>query len=55
MSKQNQKDSNFTPETIGGEKVVISASDLAGLDDRTTLETNRSGDDLMNGTPGNNR
>ncbi|WP_409300150.1 hypothetical protein [Peribacillus sp. SCS-155] len=50
--KQNDKNIDFTPETVGGQKVVKSAPDLAGLDDRTTLENNRSGDDLMNGTPG---
>lgn len=54
MSTPNKKKSEFTPEIKGGQKVVKSAPDLAGLDDRTTLDENRSGKDLMNGSPGHN-
>ncbi|WP_158553425.1 hypothetical protein [Peribacillus saganii] len=50
MSKRNGNDSNAAPDIKGGQKVVKTSPELAGLDDRTSLESNRSGNDLMGGT-----
>ncbi|WP_180954110.1 hypothetical protein [Bacillus sp. M6-12] len=50
MSGRNKNRSDSTPEIKGGQKVIKTSPELAGLDDRTTLDSNRSGNDLMGGT-----
>ncbi|WP_180953649.1 hypothetical protein [Bacillus sp. T33-2] len=49
MSGQHEQKAATTPGIKGAEKVIKTSPELAGMDDRTTLNNNRSGDDMQDG------